>query len=334
MKKRILSFLLALMTVLSVPCVRADAAGEDSHNIYLHYSDTQVVTQTIAHGEKLDWPGEAEQEGQTFLGWFLSDGEPYDFDLPVTEDIHLYARFGHKVAYYVGDFRTMTQYVDHGQPARVPPEPEMEGLHFMGWYTEYGELYDFTLPVTGSFSLYAWFAENPFSDVPEDSFYAEPVLWALEYGITNGATETTFDPNGTCLRAQVITFLYRADDCPDPGTGSNPFTDVKPGDFFYSSVLWALEHGITNGTTETTFGAYDSCSRAAVVTFLWRAVGSPEPESTENPFVDVQPGDYFYKAVLWAVELGLTNGVDDTHFAPADPCSRAQVVTFFYRICH
>ena len=173
--------------------------------------------------------------------------------------------------------------------------------------------------------------DNPFSDVSEGSFYYEPVMWAVEEGITNGATETTYNPNGTCLRAQVVTFLHRADGNPEPTSTRNPFTDVKSSDFFYKPVLWAVEKGITNGISETTFGSFANCNRAAVVTFLWRAAGSPEPKSTDNPFVDVKTTDYFYKPVLWAVENGITNGVDATHFGPATDCNRAQVVTFLYR---
>ena len=173
--------------------------------------------------------------------------------------------------------------------------------------------------------------ECPFTDVPKDSFYYEPVLWAVKEGITNGATETTYNPGGTCLRAQVVTFLHRAAGSPDPLNASNPFTDVKTSDFFYAPVLWAVEKGITNGTGAATFGSYDVCNRAAVVTFLWRAAGSPEPKTTDNPFTDVRSSDFFYKPVLWAIENGITNGVDATHFGPTSPCNRAQVVTFLYR---
>lgn len=172
---------------------------------------------------------------------------------------------------------------------------------------------------------------NPFADVPEDSFYYQPVMWAVQKGITNGATDTTFNPNGICLRAHVVTFLHRAAGNPEPSSSSNPFIDAKPSDFFYKPVLWAVENGITNGTSATTFGSYANCNRAAVVTFLWRAAGSPEPKSSGNPFKDVKASDFFYKPVLWAVENGITNGVDATHFGPATDCNRAQVVTFLYR---
>ena len=176
-------------------------------------------------------------------------------------------------------------------------------------------------------------ARNPFTDVPAGAFYEAPVLWALENGITTGASENSFNPGGSCLRAQVVTFLHRTAGNPTPGNANNPFTDVKTSDFFYAPVLWAVEKGITNGIGATTFGSYDVCNRAAVVTFLWRAAGSPEPKTTDNPFTDVKSSDFFYKPVLWAIENGITNGVDATHFGPTSPCNRAQVVTFLYRAC-
>ena len=109
------------------------------------------------------------------------------------------------------------------------------------------------------------------------------------------------------------------------------FCDVNAGDYYYDSVAWALTNGITAGVSETAFGPDGVCNRAHVVTFLWRSAGCPEPTSAENPFVDVKEGDFFHKAVLWAVENGITNGVDATHFGPTVPCNRAQVVTFLYR---
>ena len=173
---------------------------------------------------------------------------------------------------------------------------------------------------------------NPFADVAGDAFYYEPVLWAVENGITTGTSETTFSPNNACMRAHVVTFLWRAAGFPEPAGTGNPFADVKETDFFYEPVLWAVENGITNGTSASTFGSYDNCNRAAVVTFLWRASGSPEPTSDDNPFTDVRESDFFYKPVLWAVENGITNGVSETAFGPYAVCNRAQVVTFLYRV--
>ncbi|MBQ7098655.1 MAG: leucine-rich repeat protein [Oscillospiraceae bacterium] len=175
------------------------------------------------------------------------------------------------------------------------------------------------------------YTPNPFTDVPAGSFYEAPVLWALENGITTGVSPTSFAPEDQCLRSQVVTFLHRAAKNPAPTSTKNPFTDVKTGDFFYNPVLWAVEKGITTGVSADRFGSYDVCNRAAVVTFLWRAAGSPEPASTNNPFTDVKTGDFFYKPVLWAVENGITNGLSATEFGPTANCNRAQVVTFLYR---
>ena len=172
---------------------------------------------------------------------------------------------------------------------------------------------------------------NPFTDVPYGAYYEAPVLWALTNGITTGASATSFNPGSDCLRAQVVTFLHRAEGNPAPASTKNPFTDVTPSDYFYAPVLWAVEKGITNGVSKTEFGARNVCSRAAVVTFLWRAAGSPAPKSTHNPFSDV-PADSFYEdAVLWAVENGITTGTSATKFSPTKSCNRAQVVTFLYR---
>ncbi len=184
---------------------------------------------------------------------------------------------------------------------------------------------------SAKFHVYKMNPEAPFYDVPSDSYYNDPVIWAVENGITNGVSNLLFGSNDSCLRAHVVTFLHRAAGNPEPSSTKNPFTDVKSSDFFYKPVLWAVEKGITNGTSATTFGSFDTCNRAAVVTFLWRAQGSPEPTSTQNPFVDVKSTDFFYKAVLWAVENGITNGIDATHFGPTNGCNRAQVVTFLYR---
>ena len=173
--------------------------------------------------------------------------------------------------------------------------------------------------------------ENPFTDVPEDSFYIDPVLWAVENGNTPGATATTFDPNGKCQRGQVVTFLWRAAGSPEPSSMENPFTDVKESDFYYKAVLWAVEQKITTGLSADTFGPFELCNRAQVVTFLWRAMGEPEVTSTNNPFQDVKPTAWYGRAVLWAVEKGITNGMSATEFGVNTICNRAQVVTFLYR---
>ena len=172
--------------------------------------------------------------------------------------------------------------------------------------------------------------ENPFTDVPEDAFYFLPVLWAVDNGITNGATADTFNPGGDLLRAQVVVMLWRAAGQPEPVSTENPFTDVQETDFYYKAVLWAVESGITNGTSADTFGPMGVTNRAQVVTFLWRYLGQPE-SGGENPFTDVDAAAWYGTPVLWAVENGITNGMSSTEFGVTTNCNRAHMVTFLYR---
>ncbi|MBR7178200.1 MAG: S-layer homology domain-containing protein [Oscillospiraceae bacterium] len=174
---------------------------------------------------------------------------------------------------------------------------------------------------------------NPFVDVPEDSFYIDPVLWAVEKGITTGVSETRFDPNGECMRAVVVTFLWRAAGEPEPASTHNPFVDVKESDFYYKAVLWAVENEITNGMDTTHFGPTVKCNRAQVVTFLWRAMGKPDSGAAIS-FTDVKAGQFYTDAVAWAVENEITNGISATEFGVDKICNRAQVVTFLYRTYH
>ena len=171
-----------------------------------------------------------------------------------------------------------------------------------------------------------------FDDVQDpEMYYFIPVYWAVDLGITDGMTDTTFVPGGNCTRAQVVTFLWRYANCPEPTITTCKFTDVSEDSWYYKAVLWAVEMGITDGMTDTTFEPETTCTRAQVVTFLWRFAKEPEPSSANNPFNDVKDGDWFYKAVLWAVEMGITDGVTETTFEPFTTCTRGQVVTFLYR---
>jgi len=169
-----------------------------------------------------------------------------------------------------------------------------------------------------------------FTDVKEGAYYYDSVMWAVENGITSGKTETAFEPNAGCTRAQAVTFMWRAAGEPEPKTTVNPFTDVKAGAYYYKAVLWASENGITSGKTPTTFAPNATCTRAQIVSFLWRAAGEPVMEAN-NPFTDVKDSAYYYDAVMWAVENGITSGKTPTTFTPNAECTRAQIVTFLYR---
>ena len=172
--------------------------------------------------------------------------------------------------------------------------------------------------------------QTPFTDVEEGSFYHIPVLWAVEKGITTGLSPTEFGSLTACNRAQVVTFLWRAEGCPEPASSHNPFTDVETGSFYEKAVLWAVEQGITTGTDATHFSPLTPCNRATVVTFLWRAAREPAASGT-IPFTDV-PADSWYAApVLWAQASGITTGLSPTEFGATAICNRAQVVTFLYR---
>ena len=169
-----------------------------------------------------------------------------------------------------------------------------------------------------------------FVDVATGSYYEDAVDWAVENGITTGVSANRFDPNGVCTRAQAVTFLWRAAGSPKPETRTMPFTDVPVGSYYYDAVLWAVENGITKGTSDTTFSPNMTCTRAQIVAFLWRSEKSPAAGS-RNPFADVKPGAYYLDAVLWAVESGITKGTTAMKFSPNADCTRAQIVTFLWR---
>lgn len=169
-----------------------------------------------------------------------------------------------------------------------------------------------------------------FTDVPAGAYYEEAVGWAVEKGITKGTSDSTFTPDGVCTRAQAVTFLWRAAGSPAAKAGSLPFADVKAGSYYDDAVRWAVENGVTVGTSATTFSPNATCSRAQIVTFLWRAQKSPAAGSA-NPFDDVASSAYYADAVQWAVQKNITKGTGATAFSPDANCIRAQIVTFLYR---
>ena len=169
-----------------------------------------------------------------------------------------------------------------------------------------------------------------FVDVATGSYYEDAVDWAVENGITKGTDDTHFSPDGICTRAQAVTFLWRTAGSPKPETRAMPFTDVPVGSYYYDAVLWAVENGITKGTSDMTFSPDATCSRAQIVTFLWRYEKSPAA-GTANPFADVKSTAYYADAVLWAVKENITKGTTNTTFSPNADCTRAQIVTFLWR---
>lgn len=191
--------------------------------------------------------------------------------------------------------------------------------------------YSFVMP-DGKVTVNATFvADTPtvdFTDLVEGAYYYDAVLWAVEKGITNGTGDGKFSPNATCTRAQIVTFLWRANGSPEV-TVSNTFSDVPADSYYAQAVAWAVEKGITNGTGDGKFSPSATCTRAQAVTFLHRAEGTPA--ASADGFSDVDSGVYYAAAVSWAVSKGVTNGTGSNMFSPGNTCTRGQIVTFLYR---
>lgn len=221
---------------------------------------------------------------------------------------------------YMNGERVNTTYVDPsaGLPA--------QGVYKMGVYSiYYGHLADAW--VTAEDSGTAVDPTEPseptdpsFTDVAAGTYYAYPVAWAVENNITSGTSSTTFSPDETCTRAQIITFLWRAAGSPEPENPS-AFTDVKADAYYTQAVAWAAENDMASGDT---FSPDAPCTRLMAVEFMWKQAGSPSAAAAD--FTDVSSS-----AVNWAVETGVTSGTSATTFSPDETCTRAQIVTFLYR---
>ena len=169
----------------------------------------------------------------------------------------------------------------------------------------------------------------PVRDVPEDAYDYDAVVWGLSRGVVNGTTMTTFSPDLSCTRAQAVTFLWRAAGRPE-SSGNTAFADVPADSYYAAAVAWAAENNVTNGTGGGCFSPDAPCTRAQIVTVLWRAAGEPE-SSGSTAFADVPAGSYYAAAVAWAAENNVTNGTGSGCFSPDDLCTRAQIVTLLYR---
>lgn len=196
--------------------------------------------------------------------------------------------------------------------------------------------FTFTMP-NGKVSVSATFKQTTvtppstgFVDVPASAYYADAVKWAVEKGITTGTSATTFSPEASCTRAQMVTFLWRAAGSPAPKATTTAFTDLDKSAYYYDAVLWAVEQGITTGTSATTFSPNATVTRGQTVTFLYRFAGQPAVSGSSS-FTDVNSSDYYAAAVQWAKEQGITSGTSDTTFSPTSDCTRGQIVTFLYR---
>lgn len=206
-------------------------------------------------------------------------------------------------------------------------------------YTETGAVHfiSVTLTVTEKsadsdlpFWLPAAIGSNPFSDVAGGAYYNEAVRWAVKYGIASGTDAKHFSPDAACTRGQAVTFLWRAAGCPAPALAEKPFADVKSTDYCYDAVLWAVQTGVAKGTSRTTFSPGAPCTRGQIVTFLYRAAGSPSGYGNSG-YTDVPETSYCAAPVAWAVALRVTSGTSAITFSPDALCTRAQIVTFLYR---
>ena len=195
---------------------------------------------------------------------------------------------------------------------------------------EYAYLSNFLFSSVLSGKNYDGSAALPFTDIADDAYYADAVVWAVSKSITSGATATTFAPNASCTRGQMVTFLWRANGSPEPKSTATSFTDVKSGAYYEKAVAWAVENNVTTGTSAATFSPDATVTRAQAVTFQWRAAGAPASEGT-NAFTDVSASAFYAPAVQWAVNAGVTTGTSATTFSPNSSCLRAQIVSFLYR---
>jgi|GEM_PF-3720386 S-layer homology domain. len=172
-----------------------------------------------------------------------------------------------------------------------------------------------------------------FIDVLPGKFFYKSVQWAISQSpaITSGKDETHFAPNEPCTRGHSIRFLWNSLGQPQPTISECPFVDATQGKFYYDAMLWALENGITSGLDDSHFGPNEICSRGQAISLIWQALGRPAPTISECPFIDAKPESFYYKAILWGYETHIFSGIDETHAAPYDACSRGMFLTFLYR---
>ena len=296
---------------------------------------TAPDAQTVEEGETASKPADPSAEGWIFGGWYTNKActSAYDFSAAVTADLILYAKWT-KVGTVVTAVDASIAAPAAGQkPSEtvtltVTPSDAniaVSGVHWWRWNEEKSD-WDSIDDPNYTFEAGERYGVDIGAKTGENTVFDTAVA-----GTINGKPG---DATGPVYKSETEVWLsYNWDKLPGGGELKNPFVDVKKTDYFYDAVLWAYYHSpqVTNGLDKTHFGPYATCTRGQIVTFLWRALGEPAPTITENPFVDVKESDYYYKAVLWAYEKGVTTGTDATHFAPGDFCKREHAVAFLYR---
>ena len=274
--------------------------------------------------------------------WSITNRSEQLAHIVLNEDLKIVGYCDNACEYYTVTFKDWdgtvlsSETYHYGHEVTVPTDPARDADNdftytFIGWDREI-DICTEDAVYTAQYSVASNpLPENPFADIKESDYFYTPVLWAVQKGITTGISKTAFGPENPCTRGQVVTFLWRANGSPKATDRTNPFTDVPSDTYYYEAVLWAVEQGITTGVTKTTFGPDKTCTRGQVATFLWRAQGKPTPTASDNPFSDIAQTEYYYSAVLWAVEEGVTNGTGKGLFSPDKDCTRGQIVTFLYR---
>lgn len=335
---------------------------EDLVTLTLKYNDgaTADTTYNVASGTTITLPTPAYRSGYTFNGWY--DGStkvssPYK----VTKNVILTASWSYNYSggsssydptYSVstpsktehgtvtvspksaskGDRVTVTVKPDSGYVLETLTVTDKNGNELTLKDKGNGK-YTFTMPA-GKVEVKATFMEdnsmlNFFYDVPNNAYFYEAVKWAVKNGITTGVGNDLFAPEQPCTRAQIVTFLWRAAGSPEPKGAASGMTDVVSGSYYEKAVAWAIENGITTGTTTSTFSPDVTCTRAQAVTFLARALNAKAASAAE--FSDVPTGSYFADAVAWAAANGVTEGIGGGLFGSDNDCTRGQIVTFLYR---
>ena len=311
------------------------------HNAYGINPQTQFVNDGATVAE----PPAPIADGHFFTGWYTDSQcrNRFDFSAPVDSDLHLYSGWENvssppavikdrlQAAISAAEQVDADRYTDDTTAALASALAEARAAFDMEDQSAVDAAAAALETALAALTEKSTQAGSPFIDVSSDAFYYPGVLWAVSHvpQITNGVSDTRFAPDNVCTRAQVVTFLWRAEGCPAAADEGNRFSDVD-GSYYADAVAWAVETGVTEGMDQTHFYPGRNCTRAQVVTFLWRAAGCPKSSNTGTPFEDVS-GGYYTEAVAWAVETGITKGTDETHFSPDDSCTRAQVVTFLHR---
>ena len=319
----------SVITVARTISFKVDTNKADGSGVYAFAADTNIIKGNNTTLTKTDENGvytysfvyTAPSSGSGSSGYYVSTPSKTE-----NGTVTVSPRYADK-----GSTVTVTVKPDSGYVLGSLTVTDSKGNELT--LTDKGDVkYTFTMP-SGRVEVKASFVKeietSPFADVATDAYYYEAVKWAVGKGITTGVGDNLFAPEQPCTRAQIVTFLWRAAGSPEPKGTAAGMTDVVSGSYYEKAVAWAIENGVTTGTTATTFSPDATCTRAQAVTFLARALNAKAASAAE--FSDVPADSYFANAVAWASANGVTEGVGNGLFAPDNNCTRGQIVTFLFR---